>query len=50
MTTARRYAEQRGTAAVGMYTQGHRGQQAPLPTPQALIRQITGIGDPAQGR
>jgi hypothetical protein len=27
-----------------------RGAMAPIPTPQALIRQVTGIGDPAQGR
>jgi hypothetical protein len=27
-----------------------RGSMANLPTPQALIRQVTGIGDPPRGR
>jgi hypothetical protein len=27
-----------------------RGSMAPVPTPQALIRQVTGIGTPMQGR
>jgi hypothetical protein len=27
-----------------------RGSMAEVPTPQALIRQVTGIGDPAKGR
>jgi hypothetical protein len=50
MTAGRRYAEQRNSAAAGMYVQGHRGQQAAIPTPQQLIRQVTGVGDPPQGR
>jgi hypothetical protein len=41
---------QRGAAAGGEYGQGKRGQMDDLPTPQALIRMITGVGDPAQGR
>lgn len=40
----------RGAAADNTYSQGRRGHMAKLPTPQALIRQITGVGDPAQGR
>jgi len=27
-----------------------RGEMAPVPTPQSLIRQVTGIGDPINGR
>ena len=40
----------RGTAAENTYGQGKRGHMPPLPTPQALIRQLTGIGDPPTGR
>lgn len=40
----------RGAAAGPVYDQGKRAQMAPLPTPQALLRQVTGIGDPVQGR
>lgn len=40
----------RGAAADNTYSQGRRGHMNALPTPQALIRQITGVGDPAQGR
>lgn len=50
LTTARRYSEQRNSVAVGMYTQGNRGHQARIPTAQQLIKQITGVGDSAQGR
>jgi hypothetical protein len=32
------------------YVNPNRGAMAPIPTPQALIRQVTGIGDPSQGR
>lgn len=41
---------QRGIAAGDSYGQGKRGQMNALPTPQALIRMITGVGDPPQGR
>ncbi len=44
------YSDQRNSVAVGLYSQGNRGQMAPIPTPQALIKQITGIGDITQGR
>lgn len=44
------YAAQRGAVAIDTIGQGHRGQMSPIPTPQALIRQVTGIGDPAKGR
>jgi hypothetical protein len=40
----------RGTAADNSYNQGRRGHMDHLPTPQALIRQVTGVGDPPQGR
>lgn len=40
----------RGSAAQDTYGQGKRGQMNPLPTPQALIRMISGVGDPPQGR
>jgi hypothetical protein len=29
---------------------GQRGSMADVPTPQALIRRVTGIGDPPRGR
>jgi len=41
---------QRNSVAIGLYTQGQRGEMAPIPTPQALIKQITGVGDVSQGR
>lgn len=41
---------QRNSIAVAEYNQGKRGQMAGLPTPQDLIRQVTGIGDPVRGR
>lgn len=41
---------QRGAAAGDSYGQGKRGQMNALPTPQALIKMITGVGDPPQGR
>jgi hypothetical protein len=50
LTPGYRYAEQRNSVAVGLYTQGNRGHQAAIPTPQALIKQITGVGDTTQGR
>lgn len=50
LTPGYRYAEQRNSAAVGMYNQGKRGHAAPIPTPQALIKQITGVGDLPSGR
>lgn len=50
LTPGYRYAEQRNSVAVGMYTQGNRGHQTPIPTPQALIKQITGVGDLPSGR
>jgi hypothetical protein len=50
LTTARRYADQRDTVASAAYTQGHRGHQTRIPTPQELIKQVTGIGDVGRGR
>lgn len=44
------YADQRGAASGNMYVQGRRGAMAPIPTPQELIRQVTGVGDPVRGR
>lgn len=32
------------------FWQGQRGSMADVPTPQALIRRVTGIGDPPRGR
>lgn len=42
--------ELRGAAAGNTYLQGKRGHMNRVPTAQALIRAITGIGDPPQGR
>ena len=50
LTPGRRYSEQRNSVAAGLYVQGARGSQSALPTPQELIRQVTGVGDPPQGR
>ena len=51
LTPGRRYAnDQRNSAAIGTYTQGHRGHQSRIPTPQELIKQVTGIGDAGRGR
>jgi hypothetical protein len=50
LTTARRYEAQRDGVAGNIYMQGKRGHQAPIPTPQELIKQVTGIGDPIRGR
>jgi len=50
LTTARRYADQRDSVAGNVFTQGHRGHQSAIPTPQELIKQVTGIGDPTRGR
>jgi hypothetical protein len=40
----------RGAAAGGSYTQGKRGQMSPIPTPQDLIRSVTGVGAMPSGR
>lgn len=48
LTDGRRYAEQRDAVAGNVYYQGKRGEQSRIPTPQELIRQVTGVG--AQGR
>lgn len=50
LSSGRVYAAQRGAVTVDSIGQGHRGHQDPIPTPQQLIRQVTGIGDPAKGR
>jgi len=50
LTPGYRESDQRNSVAVGLYKQGNRGQMAPIPTPQALIKQITGVGDVTQGR
>jgi len=42
--------QQRGVIPSKLVQQGRRGQMHAVPTPQALIRQVTGVGDPAQGR
>ena len=44
------YADQRGASSGRMYVQGKRGQMANIPTPQDLIRRVTGVGDPVRGR
>jgi len=51
LTLARseRYNQRVGATGAKMGTRS-RGSMADVPTPQALIRQVTGIGDPAQGR
>jgi len=49
LTPGYRFQEQRNSAAIGLYSQGQRGSQSPLPTPQELIRRVTGVGDPTQG-
>lgn len=50
LTDGRRYAEQRDAVAGNVYAQGHRGEMSRIPTPQDLIRQVTGVGDPTRGR
>ena len=50
LTNGRVFAEQRGTASLSTINQGARGHQNQPPTPQDLIRQVTGVGDPARGR
>lgn len=44
------YADQRGASSGGMYVQGRRGSMNGIPTPQELIRQVTGVGDNTRGR
>jgi hypothetical protein len=50
LTVGYAYAEQRGSPSGNMYTQGRRGEMNPIPTPQELIRRVTGVGDPVRGR
>lgn len=42
--------QQRGVIPTKLIQQGRRSQMHDIPTAQALIRQVTGIGDPPQGR
>jgi len=44
------YLQQRGILPEALIKQGKRSQMHDIPTPQALIRQVTGIGDPPTGR
>lgn len=50
LTVGRRYAVQRDAVAGNVIYQGKRGQQSRIPTPQELIRRVTGVGDTAKGR
>jgi hypothetical protein len=50
LTDARRYAEQRDAVAGNVYYQGNRGHQSRIPTPQELIRRVTGVGDVSRGK
>lgn len=50
LTPGYAYKEQRNSAAAGMYNQGKRGKMSDIPTPQELIRQVTGIGSVPRGR
>jgi len=50
LTPGYRFAEQRDAVAGNLYTQGQRGHQTRIPTPQELIKQATGIGDVSRGR
>jgi hypothetical protein len=50
LTNGYRYADQRGSVTADKWVQGSRGHQSAIPTPQELIRQVTGVGDPTRGR
>jgi hypothetical protein len=50
LTQGRRYAEQRDAVAGNVYYQGRRGEMAPIPTPQELIKKVTGVGVTVRGR
>lgn len=50
LTDGRRYAEQRDAVAGNVYYQGKRGDMSAIPTPQDLIRQVTGVGNTTRGR
>lgn len=41
---------QRIGATSGKYVNPAHGNMKPIPTPQQLIKQVTGVGDPTQGR
>jgi hypothetical protein len=49
LSTAQINLDQRGVSQNAIGTT-RRGSMADVPAPQALIRQVTGIGDPARGR
>jgi hypothetical protein len=40
--------DQRNSVASGMYSQGRRGNMAPIPTSQQLIQRVTGVPDISQ--
>ena len=42
--------QQRSIVAQSLFPQGRRGSMSAIPTPQALIRQVTGIGATPEGR
>lgn len=50
LTDGRRYAEQRDAVAGNVYYQSNRGHQARIPTPQELIRKVTGVGSASKGK
>jgi hypothetical protein len=50
LTNGYAYAEQRHVIAAANMTTNARGHQGAIPTPQELIKQVTGIGDPTRGR
>lgn len=50
LTMGYRYAIQRDAVAGNVYYQGKRGNMAEIPTPQELIRRVTGVGSIPRGR
>lgn len=50
LTDGRRYAQQRDAVAGNVYNQGRRGQMSDIPTPQELIKRVTGVGSVGRGR
>jgi len=44
------YEQRGGPTATKVFGTRQRGSMSDVPTPQTLIRQVTGIGDPAKGR
>lgn len=50
LTDARRYSEQRDAVAGNVYYQAKRGEMQGIPTPQELIRRVTGVGAVGRGK